>query len=164
MSGASAASRPAGVVRLLDFVSWILLWSTLVGDFWLILIICLLLLMLVCNYSIKIYENVSMVMKSSLIPGQAQGYFDYFQYHCLATALLFSVFDEVVTEALKKFKKSLNQRSRISSSNLTPPEAKTDTMLWVLIIGVLWRVFVHMLYSDSYLGAQSEVFMISNGF
>ena len=24
-------------------------------------------------------------------------------------------------------------------------------MLWVLIIGVLWRVFVHMLYSDSYL-------------
>ena len=85
--------------------------------------------MLVCNYSIKIYENVSMVMKSSLIPGQAQGYFDYFQYHCLATALLFSVFDEVVTEALKKFKKSLNQRSRISSSNLTPPEAKTDTML-----------------------------------
>ena len=54
------------------------------------------------NYLIKIYENVSMVMKSPLIPGQAQGYFDYFQYHCLATASLFSVFDEVATRALKK--------------------------------------------------------------
>ena len=36
-------------------------------------------------------------------------------------------------------------------TDITLPEAKTDTMLWVLIIGVLWRVLVHMLYSDSYL-------------
>ena len=71
--------------------------------------------MLVCNYSIKIYENVSIVMKSSLIPGQAQGYFDYFRYHCLATALLFSVFDEVVAEALKKLRVYTKDHEFLSS-------------------------------------------------
>ena len=83
--------------------------------------------MLVCNYSIKIYENVSMVMKSSLIPGQAQGYFDYFRYHCLATALLFSVFGEVATRALKKLRVSTKDHEFVA--NMTLPEAKTDTML-----------------------------------